>query len=83
MKYYFRTIEIRNGEYEYTSTGKMMLPDNKDAHETLKEYCSDFYGTEGTLEDGWYLFGGGVVAVAPGIIREITKAEYDVLKKFI
>lgn len=78
MKYWFLNIEIRNGEYEYNSlslhTGKF----------NAEEYVKGFYNDDGEESDnGEYYFNGGEVACSIKKLKEITKKEYDVLRKFI
>ena len=91
MKYYFMTIEERNGEQEYIFRHVCGLEDNPETY--LDELCQNWYGDMDDeeieeedipqKEDGGYYLLGGCVFVSPGRIEEITEEEYNVLNKFL
>jgi len=83
-KYYYRVLTERNGEYEYDHKNVFMLPEDMDPQVHLKAYAQGFYGGEdGVEEDGWFHFFGGSVAVCPNRITEITKHDYDVMRRYL
>jgi hypothetical protein len=82
MKYWYVVIEVSIGEYEYLS---------KSVHKTsgkeefdLNEYAQGFYGDEGEeLDEGVYEFDCGCVIASAHTCEEITKQEYEVLRKYL
>lgn len=85
MKYVYRTFRERNGEYEYTHKGVHELDDNVNINKFLDDYISQWYYLcpKGRKEDGGYYFNGGEVWIGVSNYKEITKEEYDILKKYI
>ncbi len=82
-KYIFLILEIRNGEYEYESLTIHEIDSRKNSDEFAEKYASNFYGSKGKKEDYGYYFNNGEVAVEVKYVKEATKAEYEVLKKFL
>jgi len=79
MKYWFMRTLIRNGERTYNS-----LSLHKQKEFDANNYISDFYGGGGEeLDEGVYEFNCGSLIVSVGDCREITKEEYETLKRFI
>jgi len=81
-RYYVYNIEERNGEYEYNHKGVVQLGENDDPDEWLEDYTSDFYGGGGDKEEDYYWFNGEIICWA-GMMREISKDEFDVVKRYI
>jgi len=79
MKYWFMEVETREGERSGNS---------KSVHEAEEfdpnAYVSDFFGDDGEeLEEGVYEFDCGCCVASVGRCVEITKGEYETLKKFM
>lgn len=89
MKYIFLEMKIRNGEYEYSSQSVHELPARKSTEKFGRDYAKDFYGgkpfqyNDKIDPDGEWYFNGGEVAVRCKEVQEITKEEYEVLKKYL
>lgn len=83
MKYWFLNIAIQDGEHEHNSLSVHITKGNKEFD--AEDYLNDFYGnSEDTERDGdWFYYQGGSIACNLERLEEITKAEYEVLKKFI
>lgn len=83
-RFYFLNVAERNGEYEYNHKSVMELPHDTDPikyfHDT---YPKDFYGGSVFEENDGFYFNGGEVCVCTEPFKEITKEEYEVLKKYI
>jgi hypothetical protein len=90
-KFIFLSMQIRNGEYEHSSESVHEIPACKTIRKFGQEYAKDFYGTPPKAfqyndkidPDDWWYFNGGEIAARVRRIEEITKEEYDVLKRFI
>ena len=86
QRFYTYSIDERNGEYEYTHKGVVALDDGTSPDEWLEDYTKDFYGGgEGEpdeSQDGGYWFNGEILCWAGGT-QEISKDEFDVVKKYI
>lgn len=83
-KFIFVKLEIRNGEYEYTSTSAHEIGSRKSTEVFGRKYAETFYGSSiKPYQDGaWTYFNGGEVAVRCTTAVEITKEEYQTLNKF-
>jgi len=80
MRYWYLDLVVQHGEYEFHCKSVHSQKNEFDA----EEYASDFYGMpDENYGDGCYLFNCGAVAVQVYEVKEITKAEYEVLKKYI
>lgn len=80
-RYWYLNIEIRNGEYEHNSKSVHMTK-GKSEFDT-DDYLKNFYGDDGDKDGDCYYFNGGEIACSISDFQEITKEEYDVLRKFI
>ena len=78
-KYWLLKIEITCGEYEFISTG--LHEGDFDA----EEYVKNFYDglDEGDEGCGTYYFNGGEIACSVYSLDELTKKEFNILRKFI
>ena len=85
MKYYFKEIGVRTGEYEFELKSTHTCDEDQDINNILDEYIQDFYGgeCEDMFDNEEYYFFGGEVAVCLNRVTEVTKEEYEVLKKYI
>lgn len=83
-------MEIRSGEYEFTSTSVHEISSRRSIVKFGRDYAKDFYGNQPKPfqyndkidPDDWWYFNGGEVASRVETIKEITKEEYDILKRF-
>lgn len=83
MKYYYRALKTIDGEREYYHKGVVELEDNIGADKWLEDYCKDFWGDDGewNKEDGYADFLD--IHCYPERIYEISKDDYETLKKHI
>lgn len=81
MKYWFLKIHIQNGEYEHDSIGLHQTKGEKEFD--AEDYVSEFYPNKAWDSDGVHYFNGGEIACSVYELKEITKQEYNTLKKFI
>ena len=84
MRYWFLTLHIQCGEYEFFSESvhKTEWNDMFDA----EAYASGFYGNadpENDPDSGNYYFNNGEVCVSVYTLKEISKPVYNVLWKFL
>lgn len=88
MKYYYIEIEERNGEQEYRQPSSVAIDGRKNIEKYADDLAKGWYGgsdedyTEPEKDGDTYYHLGGTIAISVGRIKEITKDEYDVLKKF-
>lgn len=86
QRFYTYCIDERNGEREYAHKGVVALDDGTSPDEWLENYTKDFYGGgEGKPDedhDGGYWFNGEILCWAGGT-TEISKDEFDVLKRYV
>jgi len=84
MRYFLLTIKIRVGEYEFDS---MSLQRTRSKIYDADAYVRNFYGTcderSSGDEAGTYYFHDGCLACWVSGLTEVTKSEYEVLKKFL
>lgn len=91
MKYLFIQIKERNGEQEYIQPLVREIKDNEQPNDVAKEIAKTWYDDdnsceifgEGTSCFETYEFFGGCIITKVSSYREITKEEYNVLKRFI
>lgn len=93
MKYYYRHVNVRHGEYTFDLKRAVQLPADMKPQEWFEDHCKDFYGEadehdyyQGGNLKGKYIgtwFHGGQIFVKPIEIKEVTKEEYEVLNKYI
>ena len=80
VKYYIGNIEVRNGEYEYSSTVRFKTKGSPYHH--LRKIASTWYGEKSKLQDskvGAYYFQAGWVCVWEGECQELTREVYDAI----
>ncbi len=80
VKYYIGNIEVRNGEYEYSTTTRFKT--KGDPYRYLRKVASTWYGEKGELQDakdGAYYFHAGCVCVWEGQCQELTKEVYNAI----
>lgn len=85
MKYYFRVIGVRTGEYEFEFKMAEALPSTIDPKDYFTNIAKDFYaGGEQWFEDKeeFYFFGGEVCAWLDDFY-EISKEEFEVLSRHL
>ncbi len=84
MKYFILKIFERNGEREYTHKVLTQMPKNAELspEEFLEETARTFY-EESEEKDGDYWWHFGELVTRGDSITEVTKKEYDILKKYM
>jgi hypothetical protein len=91
MKYYYRVIGVRTGEFEFELKSTAVLSADVNPREHFTNVAKTFYHNTGDSPEGeqwfenkeeFYFFGGEVCAWLDSY-KEITKEQYDVLKEFI
>jgi len=91
MKYYYRVIGVRTGEYEFNLKMTACLDASIDPREHFTELAKTFYHNSGDSPEGeqWFdyneefYFFGGELCTWLDDFKEVTKEQYDVLKEFI
>jgi len=85
MKYYFRVIGVRTGEYEFELKRVEALPNSTNPQEHFTNIAKTFYDNGEQLfenKEEFYFFGGEICAWLDSF-EEITKEEYEVLNKYL
>ncbi len=82
-KFIILHLEIRNGEYEYNSKTVHEIGNRKNADAFGRNYAKEFYSNFSYADGDTFYFNGGEVAVTSQSANEITKAEYDILNKYL
>lgn len=82
-KYIYVNLKERNGEKEYGHPVALKVPSTSTPEKTADKYAKDFWGENTGKRDGWYEFDNGCIMVRVREIKPITKAEYELLSKFI
>ena len=85
-KYYFITINERNGEQEYHISIVRELSSRKSIEKLANEIAKrwyDTYNSKPEFEDGGYYHLHGCIHVSVSCWREITEIEYHLLNRFI
>jgi hypothetical protein len=83
IRYIFIETGIRDGENEYNSKSVHTTTSKKKLKTIGNEYIKYFYDGESEKDGNGYYFDFGCLFVKCNDIREITEAEYDVLKNFM
>jgi hypothetical protein len=83
MKYFYRELKSRNGEYEYSHKAVFPAEDKETAEGMVRETARTFWSDTSTEDDGTFYHNGGEVCIEAQTITEISKEEYDVLNKFL
>jgi hypothetical protein len=83
MKYYLARAVIQEGEYGYGEQFPLAAENGREAEEKVKQYLLDVYGDP----DADAFNGGGVLDLFVRIVkfdgvREISKGDYEVLRKY-
>jgi hypothetical protein len=82
VKHCLVTLDIRNGECEYTSRSTHPVARGAELHAIADKHASEFYGGPAESGDGGYYFHGGTVHVQVDSVKPVTKADLAVLRKF-
>ncbi len=82
-QYVFITLEIQNGEYQFSSKSVHIIPKEFDVNDFGDEYAKEFYSSFSHSDGCVYYFNSGEVAVRNNEAKEITKKQYDVLNHFL
>lgn len=76
-KPYHLRLEEHNGDRSYYYDYLIYAKDREDARGIAEEYASDFYGDGGVkVEDDYWEFDCGAIAVEIETLREVSEAEY-------
>ena len=82
MRYWFLDIGVRQGDQE--TRNKAVEQSMRKEEFDSDEYVREWYGQEGDkLKDGQYSFDDGCIIISLYACNELTRAEYNVLKKFL
>jgi len=85
MKYFILRLQIRDGEREYYSRSTLTAESFEDADNQADERAKTFWG-DGFKEDekdrGYYQLFGETYVEVDGL-DEVSKEDFDVLKKYI
>jgi len=87
MKYFIYKVFERNGEFEYTHKGLTSFDPEETGYspeEWLEDTAKNFYseGEKYSPDDDYYWHFGMLITQAHSI-TEVTKEEYDILRKYI
>lgn len=85
LKYLFISLDIKIGEYEFSSQMPFEISTRKNIQKFAEETAKTFYSDKPfkhSPEDKWWFFFAGEVAVRLRNVEEIKKEEYEVLSKF-
>ena len=77
------TIDVRDGEREYSCNSVHEINSRKNTEKFAKDYVKDFYGKASEIDCDTYYFFNCEIACHVSRVEEITKEQYDVLKQFI
>jgi len=81
--YIFLQLDIKCGEYEFTSVSVHQIPKEKNIIDFSEEYAKQFYYGDMEEEDRTYYFNAGEVAVEVSVRQNISKEEYSILRKYL
>ena len=82
-KFVFLQMKIQCGEYEFNSKSVHEIGSRKSVDKFGEDWAKEFYGKKAYVDGDTHFFNGGEVAVRCCNAQEITKAEYEVLTKFM
>ena len=88
-KFIFLSMEVRHGEYEFSSQSVHEISSRRSITKFARDYAKEFYGgkpfqyDKPVDPDGWWYFNGGEVAARYKTVEEITKEQYDNLNQFL
>ncbi len=87
-RYICINVEIRDGEHEYNCKTAFSLDADLNIDEVAKEYTQTFFGSKDSIEEreegnGWYWDDFSVRMCRLYTYNELTKDEYDIVKKYI
>jgi len=89
MKYYFITYEETIGEFSHVRRTVKEAADSVSVDDVINDYFGDFYGETTTrVQSGTFIRWEDDAVCAQRIvkligIREISKEDYDVLKRYL
>lgn len=76
-------LKVQNGEYDYKIRSVHEVPVELSVDFLSDLHAKDFYGRFAYSDNGSHYFNGGELAVESKGGVEITKSEYNVLKKYL
>ena len=82
-KYFFREVKIRDGEREYFSSNFFTAESSEKAKEQADYDVLNFYQENQPQEDGGAYHCHGEVHVSLYKLEEVSKLEYDILRKYL
>jgi hypothetical protein len=89
-KYIFIDLLVRHGEYEFNCQSVHEVGSKADKDKWATRYAKNFYNTSGDNkpdvfdnDPGTFYFNCMDVAVQVDDYKEITKEEYNILKRFL
>lgn len=84
MKYYYYTIEFRDGDNEYSDSAVIACHHGDYIEQVIKKYILAKMFSDGTIEeDGVFWREDYCVAVKLRSVRQISKAHFMVLKQYL
>ena len=82
MRYWFLKMEIQSGDYTVDTSSVHKTPKQEEFDGNA--YAQDFWNDgEETYGDGIYYFDCGCIACSVIRLTEITKKEYDIMRKHL
>ncbi len=82
-KYVYVSLKVRCGEYEFECKSAHEIGSRKSVSVFGEHWAKNFYSEKSHTDGDVYYFNGGEIAVRCTSSMEITKAEYDVLTKYL
>lgn len=76
-------VKVQNGEYEYYSKSMHVVGKDVNIRKIGERHAKTFYANFSYEDDGTYYFNGGEVAAQLYKAEEVTRQEYQILRKFI
>ena len=83
VRYWLLTMHVRNGAYEYTDRHVTTASKDDDISAYAQEYAKTFYDGEAEAYCDGFLHCGGTVYVEAQLCHRLTKAEFNVLQRFL
>ena len=85
MKHILMLLDITTGElrFKYPIVTTVRLSDQQTIEGYAEQYASEFYGSDATINDGWYCFYGDSVRVKVFKATELTKEHYDIVRTYL
>ena len=80
IHYLFLILIVQDGENRHDHK-ILHTTEDDDIQAAAREYASEFYGDGSHLDDGWWYFRGGSIAVELYSVTELTEYEYNLMKR--